>query len=115
MQIGLFSTVRLASRDTLRRWTRDVVGAAGIDLTVFSPHFTRSASSSKAALRLSLSTIVSTVDWAGETPLTRHYRKPIAPQGQFVRAVLSSRVIYYNVLTGFVAPFLFVKWESSFL
>ncbi|MPC56540.1 hypothetical protein E2C01_050502 [Portunus trituberculatus] len=35
--------VWLASRDTLRRWVTDVMGAAGIDLTVFSPHSTRSS------------------------------------------------------------------------
>ena len=89
---GLFLTTRspvwLASRDTLRRWVRDVMRAAGIDLTVFSPHSTRSASSSKAALVLPLSTVVSTIGWARESTFTRHYHKPLAPHGQFARAVL---------------------------
>lgn len=89
---GFFLTtrppVRLASRDTLRRWVRDVMGAAGIDLTVFSPHSTRSASSSKAALVLPMSTIISTIGWARESTFTRHYHKPLAQHGQFARAVL---------------------------
>ena len=90
---GFFLTtrppVRLASRDTLRRWVKDVMGAAGIDITVFSPHSTRSASSSKAALRLPLSTVVSTIGWARESTFTRHYRKPLTHHGQFARAILS--------------------------
>ncbi|MPC71530.1 hypothetical protein E2C01_065807 [Portunus trituberculatus] len=71
---GFFVTtrppVRLASRDTLRRWVRDVMGAAGIDITVFSPHSTRSASSSKAARMLPLATVVSTIGWAKESTFT---------------------------------------------
>lgn len=89
---GFFLTtrppVRLASRDTLRRWVRDVMGAADIDLTVFSPHSTRSASSSKAALVLPLSTIISTIGWARESTFTRHCHKPLTQHGQFARAVL---------------------------
>ncbi|MPC41864.1 hypothetical protein E2C01_035471 [Portunus trituberculatus] len=51
--------------------------AAGIDLTIFSPHSTRSASTSKAALKLPLSTILSTIGWAKESTFTKHYQKPI--------------------------------------
>ena len=82
------SPVRLASRATLRRWVRDVMGAAGFDLTLFSPHSTRSASSSKAALVLPLSTIISTIGWARESTFTRHYHRPLTQHGQFARAVL---------------------------
>ena len=90
---GFFLTtrppVRLASRDTLRRWVKDVMKAAGVDVTIFSPHSTRSASSSKAARRLPLSTVVSTIGWARESTFTRHYHKPLSQPGQFARAVLS--------------------------
>ncbi|KAK4328559.1 hypothetical protein Pmani_001035 [Petrolisthes manimaculis] len=58
--------VRLASRYTLRRWTRDVMRDAGIDLSTFSPYSTRSASSSKASLTLPVSTILATVGWSNE-------------------------------------------------
>ncbi|MPC33608.1 hypothetical protein E2C01_026963 [Portunus trituberculatus] len=53
---------RLASRDTLR------------------PHSTRSASSSKAALKLPLATIVSAVGWARESIFVKFYRKTIQPR-----------------------------------
>lgn len=90
---GFFITtkppIKLAARDTLRRWTKNIMQAAGIDLTIFSPHSTRSASSSKAALKLPLSTIISTIGWAKESTFTKHYQKPINKGGQFARAVLS--------------------------
>ena len=81
--------IKMASRDTLRRWTRDFMGAAGIDLTLFSPHSTRSASSSKAALRLPFSTILATVGWARESTFAKFYHKPLGDHGQFADAVLA--------------------------
>lgn len=80
---------RMASRDTLRRWTRDMMEAAGIDLSIFSPHSTRSASTSKAALKLPLSTILSTAGWARESTFARFYKKPLGEHGLFATAVLS--------------------------
>ena len=77
-----------ASRDTLRRWTRDMMKSAGIDLNIFLPHSTRSASTSKAAGTLPLSTILSTAGWSRESTFTSHYKRPIAKQSDFARAVL---------------------------
>lgn len=81
--------IKLASRDTLRRWTRDVMQAAGIDLSLFSPHSTRSASSSKAALKLPMSTILSTVGWTSESTFAKYYKRPLHNGCQFANAVLS--------------------------
>lgn len=90
---GFFLTtktpIRVASRDTLRRWTKDIMQAAGIDLNIFSPHSTRSSSTSKAALKLPLSTIISTVGWSRASTFTKFYKRPISHSGQFCRAVLS--------------------------
>ena len=68
------------------------MAAAGIDLTVFSPHSTRSASSSKAALKLPLATILSTVGWSKESTFARYYRRPLVRSGLFANAVLSGVV-----------------------
>ena len=81
--------IKMVSRDTLRRWTRDLMAAAGIDLTLFSPHSTRSASSSKAALKLPLATILSSVGWFRESTFARFYRRPIDNRENFANAVLS--------------------------
>lgn len=80
--------VRLASRDTIRRWTRNVMRDAGIDLTIFSPHSTRSASSSKASLTLPVSTIMATVGWSSESAFAKYYRRPLSRQTVFANAVL---------------------------
>ena len=64
------------------------MGAAGINLSLFSPHSTRAASSSKAVLQLPLSTILTAVGWSRDSTFARFY-KPIAASGQFDLAVLS--------------------------
>ena len=40
-----------ASKDTPARWIKSVLHDAGIDMTIFTPHSTRSASTSKAATK----------------------------------------------------------------
>ena len=79
---------RLASRDTLRRWARDIMRDAGIDLSIFAPHSTRCASTSKAVMTLPLATILETAGWSRESTFARHYKKPLCKQGQFGEAVL---------------------------
>ena len=80
---------RVASLDTLRRWARDIMGAAEIDLSIFTPHSARSAASSKAALSLPLSNFLDTVGWSQESTLVKFYKKPLCRQGLFSEAVLS--------------------------
>ena len=66
------------------------MGAAGIALTVFSPLSTRfAAASSKAALLLPLSSILSAVGWSRESPFAEYYGRPIGTQGFFAQAVLA--------------------------
>lgn len=83
---------KAASRDTLRRWTRDLMGSAGVDLSIFSPHSTRSASSSTAAKYLPLSTIVKAIGWSKSSTFTTYYHKPIQ-DSRFADAVLASRAL----------------------
>lgn len=66
-----------ASRDTIRRWAKDIMRGAGINLSIFSPHSTRSASSSKAAVSLPLSTIVQTIGWSKISTFTTYYHMPV--------------------------------------
>lgn len=81
--------VTLASRDTLRRWTRDVMRDAGIDLKNFSPLSTRAASSSKASMTLPVSLILATVGWSSESVFAKYYKKPLCRQHRFAHAVLA--------------------------
>ena len=49
-----------ASRNTLVRWIKSVLHDAGIDMTLFTPHSTRSASTSKAATKVPIETVLKT-------------------------------------------------------
>lgn len=78
------------SRDTIRRWTKQIMVASGIDMNVFTPHSTRSASTSKAASKLSLETILKTAGWSQPSTFQTYYNKPIRPQHSFAEAVLQT-------------------------
>ena len=71
---------RAASRDSLRRWIRQLMVAAGIDINMFAPHSIRSAVTSKAATTLPLMTILNTIGWSSSSTFTRYYNKPIKQQ-----------------------------------
>ena len=66
-----------ASRDTIRRWVKDVLTSAGIDTKIFTAHSTRAASTSKAAQFVPLQTILQTATWSNATTFRRYYDKPI--------------------------------------
>ena len=78
--------IHAASRDTVRRWTRDVMKAAGIDLTIFTPHSTRAASCSRAVSRVPLQTILQTAGWSQESTFQRYYNKEV--KDSFQAAIL---------------------------
>ena len=78
-----------ASRDTIRRWTRDIMGASGIDLSIFAPHSTRGASCGKAKLVLPLSTIISTIGWSKDSVFRKYYDKPLCQRTHFGTVVMN--------------------------
>ena len=77
----LFVTIkkphRPVSRDTLRRWVKDVLKASGIDIEMFTPHSTRAASTSKASQFVPLKTILETATWSSVSTFTKYYKKPV--------------------------------------
>ena len=78
-----------ASRDAIRRWTRDIMGAAGIDLSIFAPHSTRGASCGKAKLVLPLCTIINTIGWSNDSVFKKFYDKPLCQRTQFGTVVMN--------------------------
>ena len=78
-----------ASRDTLRRWTRDVLAAAGIDMNIFTPHSTRAAATSQAVGRVPLDTILKTAGWSQAGTFQKYYNKTV--QKDFQSAILESK------------------------
>ena len=66
------------SRDTLRRWMKDALSNAGIDLSIFAPHSTRSASTSMAVNnKIPLPTLIK-AGWYNESTFSKYYNKPIS-------------------------------------
>ena len=63
---------------TLARYVTDFLGKCGIDLTVYTAHSTRKASTSKAEkLGLSLKEISGAAGWKSASTFQKHYKLPI--------------------------------------
>lgn len=82
---------KAVSRDTISRWTKDVLKLSGIDITTFTTHSTRAATASEAnAKDVPLDVILSTIGWASTQTFSKFYNKPVAKANNMVDAVLSS-------------------------
>ena len=66
------------SKDTLAHWVKEVMVCAGIDVTIFKPHSTRGASTSKAFhLEISLSDILKQGQWSNAKTFFNFYCREI--------------------------------------
>ena len=66
------------SRDTLSTWIKMVLELAGVDVTKFSAHSTRAASTSVAFSRdVPLDTIMTAAGWSRQKTFTQFYCKPV--------------------------------------
>ena len=78
-----------ASKQTIARWIKTVMRAAGIDTQIFKAHSTRAASTSAARrCEVPVSDILSKAGWASEKTFRKFYCKPLLNSGQFARALL---------------------------
>jgi integrase len=83
---------RVAS-DTVSRWIKSVMKAAGIDTTRYKPHSTRSASTSAAArVGVTIDNILSCAGWSNCETFARFYNKPLSeyPEHAFARSILAA-------------------------
>ena len=79
-----------ASRDTIRRWIQNVMMNAGVDVSVYKPHSTRSAATSKAkANKATLLEIMKTAGWGSAATFAKFYDKHIETEQSFAHSVLS--------------------------
>ena len=79
---------RPASKDTLARWIKSVLHDAGIDMTIFTLHSTRSASASKAATKVPIETILKTGGWRSMRMFANHYNKQIDNSEMFATSIV---------------------------
>ena len=70
------------SRDTISRWIKTVLKLAGVDVTKFSPHSTRSASTTAMYSRgVSMDCILQAAGWSNVSTFSKFYLKTIKPDG----------------------------------
>ena len=79
------------SKDTLVRWVKQTLKDAGINMNIFSPHSTRSASNCKEKISVPLKTILETVGWRSNRTFARFYNKPILQEEQYCFSILKSK------------------------
>ena len=78
-----------ASKDTISRWLKQVMTAAGIDTSIFKPHSTRSAATSAAKVAdVPLDEIMATAGWRSSSVFAVFYNKPLSTNKSFVNGVL---------------------------
>ena len=67
-----------ASSDTVKRWVRECLTLAGIDVDIFKAHSVRGASTSFASrMNISMDLIMRTAGWQAECTFTKFYKLPV--------------------------------------
>ena len=89
--ITLNKPFKVQSKDTLVRWVKQLLKDAGINMNIFSPHSTCSASNSKAKTSVPLKTILETRGWTSNRTFSRFYNKPILQEEQYCFSILNSK------------------------
>ena len=64
------------------------VKMAGIDMGLFTPHSTRSASTSAVVSRVPIDTIIKTAGWSTDCTFRKFYKRLVTNNSEFRRAVL---------------------------
>ena len=73
-----------AARDTISKWVKTGMKRAGVDLSVYTPHSLRSASTSAAARAgVTLDTLFKTAGWTNDSTFRKYYLKPVTKQAGF--------------------------------
>ena len=76
------------SKGTLGKWIKAVLSGAGIDMNMFKPHSTRSASTSVAASKIPVETVLRTAGWKTDCTFRKFYKRNVTNNSDFARAVL---------------------------
>lgn len=78
-----------ASKSTIAGWIKLGLRLAGIDMTLFTPHSTRSASTSASVNRVPIDTIIKTAGWANDCTFRKFYKRPVSNDATLSNAILS--------------------------
>ena len=88
--ISFYKPHEAVHKETISRWIRTVLSLAKIDLDVFKPHSTRSASASAASRSsVPLPAIMKAATWKTDSVFRIFYNKPLDTEEQFALAILN--------------------------
>ena len=88
--ISFVKPYKAVTRDTLARWIRTVMCAAGVDTDLFKAHSVRSASVSKAkACHVPIDDIMRKAGWSNVETFRKYYDKEVVVE-KFAEAVLNN-------------------------
>ena len=77
---------------TISRWLKELMAAAGIDVSIFKAHSVRAAACSKAAdMGLSVPQIVERANWSSARTFHRFYHKDVLPEDTFQSVILGHK------------------------
>lgn len=75
---------------SISRWIKTVLISAGVDMAIFTPHSTRSASTSAAKVsNVPMQTILKTAGWSNDCTFAKFYDKQIPDRHSFARNIQS--------------------------
>ena len=103
---ALFKTTtiphRKCSSDTIARWIKSTIQAAGIDSGKYTVHSLRSASTSSAKVKgVSLTTIIQAASWSNTTVFQKHYNEEIL-ENYFIEHT-NGKLIYAHFFVCYIA------------
>ena len=78
-----------ASKSTIAAWIKLGLKLAGIDMTLFTPHSTRSASTSAVVNKVPIDTIIKTAGWTSDCTFRKFYKRPIKNDAAFSQILLN--------------------------
>ena len=80
---------KAVTRDTISRWIKLVMTRSGIDTNIYGSHSIRSASTSKAKLKMvPVTDILQKAGWSRQSTFTKFYDREINESDRFEEAVL---------------------------
>ena len=92
--ISFFKPYKAVTRDTLARWIRTVMCAAGVDTDLFKAHSVRSASVSVAKAChiqcIPIDYIMRKAGWSNVETFRKYYDKEVVVEENFAEAVINS-------------------------
>ena len=83
----------VVSSQTISRWIKTLLSAAGIDTSIYKPHSTRSAATSAASrANVPIAHILNQAGWSNERTFQQFYHKPLKNDGEntFSQAILQA-------------------------